>query len=193
MTEHTKTDGLSAQAPKQDAAGDSGTPVTPVRPVAAAKIECNACPVLCQISVGRSGACDRYANHEGVLIRVDPVLVLNRALKATEPALVPFAPGTSEGAWAGDDEHGDRPVEGRVGLALEGEEQDHADDHEDRRRVPGRVLVSASVDTGLPARRGIKFDQYPVVRISFYDFYSIGKLLVIWVSEGRVNKKADSE
>ena len=102
MTEHTKTDGLSAQAPKQDAAGDSGTPVTPVRPVAAAKIECNACPVLCQISVGRSGACDRYANHEGVLIRVDPVLVLSRALKATEPALVPFAPGASEGAWAGD-------------------------------------------------------------------------------------------
>ena len=102
MTEHTKTDGLSAQAPKQAAVGDSGTPVTPVRPVAAAKIECNACPVLCQISVGRSGACDRYANHEGVLIRVDPVLVLSRALKATEPALVPFAPGTSEGTWAGD-------------------------------------------------------------------------------------------
>ena len=102
MTEHSKTDGLSAQAPNVAASGATDTPVTPVRPVAATKIECNACPVLCQISAGRSGACDRYANHEGVLIRVDPVLVLNRALKANEPALVSFAPGTSEEVWAGD-------------------------------------------------------------------------------------------
>ncbi len=100
MTEHTKTDGLSEQA--LAAAAEGGTPVAQARPAVSAKIECNACPVLCQISVGRSGACDRYANQEGVLIRVDPVLVLNRALKANEPALVPFAPGASEGEWTGD-------------------------------------------------------------------------------------------
>ena len=64
MTEHTKTDGL----PGLD------TPALPQvlersRPrnerMAGDKIECNACPVLCQISAGKTGACDRYANHEG--------------------------------------------------------------------------------------------------------------------------------
>ncbi len=54
------------------------------------KIACNACPVLCQITNGRSGACDRYANREGVLVRVDPVLMLRRELGKAEPALVPF-------------------------------------------------------------------------------------------------------
>lgn len=55
-----------------------------------AKVECNACPVLCQISDGRTGACDRYANRDGVLVRVDPVVLLRRELAADEPALVPF-------------------------------------------------------------------------------------------------------
>jgi hypothetical protein len=54
------------------------------------KIECNACPVLCQISDGRTGACDRYANHGGTLVRVDPVLLLRRTLEGEEPLLVPF-------------------------------------------------------------------------------------------------------
>jgi len=39
-------------------------------------IRCDACPVLCRIRVGRSGACDRYANEGGVLTRVDPLVVL---------------------------------------------------------------------------------------------------------------------
>jgi hypothetical protein len=55
-----------------------------------AKVECNACPVLCQISDGRTGACDRYANRDGVLVRVDPVVLLRRAIAADAPALVPF-------------------------------------------------------------------------------------------------------
>ena len=54
------------------------------------KIACNACPVLCQITEGRSGACDRYANRDGVLVRLDPVLMLRRELGKAEPALVPF-------------------------------------------------------------------------------------------------------
>ncbi|MEI7569429.1 MAG: 6-hydroxynicotinate reductase, partial [Alcaligenaceae bacterium] len=102
MTEHTKTDGLSAETPVQGKEGDEVASAAQARAKSAAKIECNACPVLCQISAGRSGACDRYANHEGVLIRVDPVLVLSRALKTGEPALVPFAPGTSDAVWSGD-------------------------------------------------------------------------------------------
>ena len=31
------------------------------------KIRCDACPVMCYIADGRSGACDRYANQNGEL------------------------------------------------------------------------------------------------------------------------------
>ena len=60
----------------------------------AGKIECDACPVLCQITEGRSGACDRYANVGGQLTRVDPVLLMGRA-----DAAVRFADGLDD--WAG--------------------------------------------------------------------------------------------
>ncbi|MDI9350194.1 MAG: 6-hydroxynicotinate reductase [Candidatus Symbiobacter sp.] len=42
------------------------------------KIECNACPVLCRISEGKTGACDRYGNQAGKLVRMDAVLFLHR-------------------------------------------------------------------------------------------------------------------
>ena len=35
------------------------------------KIRCDACPVMCYIKPGAAGACDRYANHNGELVRVD--------------------------------------------------------------------------------------------------------------------------
>ncbi len=89
MTEHTKTDGL----PGMDSPGLPQV-LEKARPrserMNSEKIECNACPVLCQISDGRSGACDRYANQGGTLIRVDPVLLLRRTLDGGEPVLVPF-------------------------------------------------------------------------------------------------------
>jgi 6-hydroxynicotinate reductase len=53
------------------------------------KIQCDACPVLCQISPGRLGACDRWGNVEGVLKRMDPVVLMARearALVASDPA-----------------------------------------------------------------------------------------------------------
>ena len=55
-------------------------------------ITCDACPVLCRIRPGKSGACDRYANIDGVLTRTDPMLLV-------EPshALVPFL----ESEWDG--------------------------------------------------------------------------------------------
>ena len=59
-------------------------------------IRCDACPVLCRIRPGRSGACARYANDNGRLIRTDPALVLARTLDAGGRA-VPFA----EGEWDG--------------------------------------------------------------------------------------------
>lgn len=52
-------------------------------------VRCDACPVLCYIKRGHAGACDRYANHEGQLIRVDPHILLDRAKSQGTP-LVPF-------------------------------------------------------------------------------------------------------
>src|SRR5262245_65809443 len=45
---------------------------------AAAKVICDACPVLCQISEGRTGACDRWGNFGGKLTRVDPVVLFQK-------------------------------------------------------------------------------------------------------------------
>ena len=42
------------------------------------KIRCDACPVMCYIAVGKSGACDRYANERGQLVRLDPLVVMER-------------------------------------------------------------------------------------------------------------------
>ena len=52
-------------------------------------IRCDACPVLCYIKPGRLGACDRYGNRDGQLVRVDPHVVLDRAL-ARGSSVVPF-------------------------------------------------------------------------------------------------------
>ena len=37
--------------------------------VVAGKVRCDACPVLCQISPGRTGACDRWGNVELLLVK----------------------------------------------------------------------------------------------------------------------------
>ena len=87
MTAHTHTDGLGDDADRLSANVQPlpvpvPTPTWLASPrnerMAAGKIECNACPVLCQISPGKAGACDRYANQGGALVRLDPVLVLRR-------------------------------------------------------------------------------------------------------------------
>jgi hypothetical protein len=61
------------------------------------KIRCDACPVMCYIASGQTGACDRYANDAGRIIRTDPVVMLTHALTAGH-RIVPFA----KGAWTGD-------------------------------------------------------------------------------------------
>jgi len=61
-------------------------------------IRCDACPVLCYIKLGQTGACDRYGNVNGQLVRVDPHILLDRAKSEGAP-LVPFLEG--EGAWDG--------------------------------------------------------------------------------------------
>ena len=52
--------------------------------------------MLCQISEGRTGACDRYANAEGRLIRVDPVVFLSRSQADSADALVEFGASPEE-------------------------------------------------------------------------------------------------
>jgi 6-hydroxynicotinate reductase len=49
-------------------------------------VTCDACPVLCRIRPGKTGACDRYGNIEGTLTRMDPLTLVTRL-----PELVRFA------------------------------------------------------------------------------------------------------
>jgi hypothetical protein len=123
MTEHTKTDGLPGMDMPLQSEVTGRAPPRNER-MSAAKVECNACPVLCQISEGRTGACDRYANRAGVLVRVDPVVLLRRALASDSPALVPFARPAAEpqaeGAdpsWRGDLLHADEVFVTGVGSS----------------------------------------------------------------------------
>lgn len=76
------------------------------------KIRCDACPVNCFIADGKSGACDRYANHDGHLVRLDPLTIIH----GTNQKLVPFMKsGTSE-VWDGNIVKGDRPFITAVGA-----------------------------------------------------------------------------
>ena len=76
---------------------------TAAKDVAAGIIRCDACPVLCRIRTGQSGACDRYANVEGRLVRTDPLVLLERA-KAAGGTAVPFLGGAED--WDGEILHG---------------------------------------------------------------------------------------
>ncbi len=60
-------------------------------------VVCDACPVLCRIRPGRTGACDRYGNVDGTLARLDPIVVAERAAGRHEP-MVPFL---SDQPWDG--------------------------------------------------------------------------------------------
>lgn len=62
------------------------------------KIRCDACPVMCIIKAGAVGACDRYGNIGGELVRMDPHIVIERTL-AQGGDLVPFGAPTS---WNGE-------------------------------------------------------------------------------------------
>src|SRR5579883_3012321 len=58
-------------------------------PDAADIITCDACPVLCRIRPGKAGACDRYANVDGVLTRTDPMVLAQQVIDQ-QGAVVPF-------------------------------------------------------------------------------------------------------
>ena len=61
-------------------------------------ITCDACPVLCRIREGKTGACDRYGNVEGTLTRMDP-LIVTQQIADENGELVRFLPEQEE--WDG--------------------------------------------------------------------------------------------
>ncbi len=69
----------------------------PVRDPKPDKIRCDACPVMCYIAEGRLGACDRYGNVAGRVVRCDPLTLLDRRIAAGDEVR-PFL--ASE--WDGD-------------------------------------------------------------------------------------------
>ncbi|MEM9221961.1 MAG: 6-hydroxynicotinate reductase [Pseudomonadota bacterium] len=69
-----------------------------VAPPKPEKIRCDACPVLCFIAEGRTGACDRYANQGGNLVRLDPLTILESG--DDDQRVVPFLSGAED--WGGE-------------------------------------------------------------------------------------------
>jgi len=86
-----------------------------VESVANGKIRCDACPVRCYISDGRSGACDRYANVGGELIRVDPLTIIENTI-SEGGNVVPFLAQPGESEWDGDIVHATRSFITAVGA-----------------------------------------------------------------------------
>lgn len=79
------------------------------------KIRCDACPVMCYIADGKSGACDRYANQGGDLIRLDPLTIIESAQENGVEA-VPFLSSGDGSDWDGDIVQGNRPFITAVGA-----------------------------------------------------------------------------
>jgi len=70
----------STDAPADDALAQAKDPASGI-------VVCDACPVLCRIRPGRTGACDRYGNLDGKLTRLDPLVI---AARAGKDGMVPF-------------------------------------------------------------------------------------------------------
>ena len=76
------------------------------------KIRCDACPVMCYIADGFAGACDRYANHDGKLVRLDVLTVIEN----NPNRLVPFLSGAQGEDWDGDIVHSSHTFVTAVGA-----------------------------------------------------------------------------
>ncbi len=77
------------------------------------KIRCDACPVMCYIADGKIGACDRYANHGGDLVRLDALTII----ESSGQKLVPFLKdGKGPDDWDGNIVQGNRPFVTAVGA-----------------------------------------------------------------------------
>ncbi len=103
------------------------------------KIRCDACPVMCYIKPGAAGACDRYANHDGELVRVDPHILLERTV-SHGGRLVPFQ---AAGDW-----------DGKIVQRAERFRHRHRRRHHLSRlqaRAVHRVLARSTASTWLPS------------------------------------------
>ncbi len=67
------------------------------------KIRCDACPVMCYIADGQAGACDRYANEDGRIIRCDPLTLLDKRI-ADGGDVVPFLKSEWDGRLIKDED-----------------------------------------------------------------------------------------
>ncbi|MEM6887100.1 MAG: 6-hydroxynicotinate reductase [Pseudomonadota bacterium] len=67
------------------------------------KIRCDACPVMCYIAEGKTGACDRYANQDGRIIRCDPLTILDRRMTKGDE-IKPFLSAGWDGRTASGDD-----------------------------------------------------------------------------------------
>ncbi len=65
------------------------------------KIRCEACPVMCFVAEGKLGACDRYANEGGKIVRCDPLTVLDRRIAAGDE-IRPFLKSEWDGSLVND-------------------------------------------------------------------------------------------
>src|SRR5690606_33886859 len=107
---HRRAGDEAAGNARQGAAGDKGGGAMndlaerfdthdPGERQVAEKLRCDACPVMCYIAEGRTGACDRYGNFGGRITRCDPVTILEHAgEEGTE--IVPFM--ADEEPWGGE-------------------------------------------------------------------------------------------
>lgn len=71
--------------------------------IRAEKIRCDACPVMCYIAEGKIGACDRYANQGGRIVRCDPLTVLDKRI-AEGGEIRPFLKSEWDGRLVSDDD-----------------------------------------------------------------------------------------
>ncbi|WP_112320373.1 6-hydroxynicotinate reductase [Oceanibium sediminis] len=67
------------------------------------KIRCDACPVMCYIAEGQTGACDRYGNEGGRIVRTDPLTILDKRIAAGDE-VKPFLAADWDGTLAPDDQ-----------------------------------------------------------------------------------------
>ncbi|MEX2009407.1 MAG: 6-hydroxynicotinate reductase, partial [Dongiaceae bacterium] len=88
--------------PKPDPVASTDAPEETALTAAMTKTEgivvCDACPVLCRIRAGRTGACDRYGNVGGALARLDPLLIMRRVAER-QGRTVPFLAGGAEDSF----------------------------------------------------------------------------------------------
>ncbi len=77
---------MTGEAPTR---ADTSAGQMPADKAPSVKIRCDACPVMCYVAEGQTGACDRYANQDGQIIRCDPLTIIDKRI-AEGSEVVPF-------------------------------------------------------------------------------------------------------